>query len=438
MNSKGKIKALRAPSVAPAAFKLGIAACLLLVCAPATASNGLKVIGQGIESIGLGGADLAVARDANAVELNPAGLSQIQNARFDTYLAPFYYTHLKHADINNDERPLDQRLGALAAAAYARKAFRPDVTIGVGFFISGGTGFGYEDLNTAFGTEDEYSVVLGVSKLVFGAAWQANEQLSLGANLGLSYGQLRQKVFPETSNGAAGFYGLRLDGLDGVSVNSRVGVLYKPHPSVTVGVSYTNETEIVLENGTATVNYSDFPAGDLGNVKYGKASVDGFAFPQEFGVGVRWEPSPKWLLVTELNWLDWTGSLRGVNLKASHPDSAAAPSVLLLAQPVNFRDQYVFSLGAAYAWDDKTTLRIGTNLSRNPVPKETLTPVLNVPEDTEFDFGLSHKLGDHWEFGSAVQWQLFKSVKYDSALFGPDSREDFGVVVWHLQLTKRW
>lgn len=423
------------PAPAPIPGRLAITVFLLLACAPAAASNGFKVIGQGIESIGLGGGDIAVARDSYAIDSNPAGLTQIGGARFDGYVAPFYYTHLKHSDPLNRERHLNDRLGALASAAYARQAFAPGLTVGLGFFVSGGTGFGYNNLNTVFGTVDDYSVVLGVSKLAGGLAWRVNENLSIGANLGLSYAQLRQKVFPSTSNAAAGFFGLRLDGLDGLSLNTRVGLMMQPVASLKIGLSYATATEIRLQNGTARVDYSDL---GFGKVDYADASVSGFAFPQELGLGLRWQFTPRWMLVSEVNWLDWSASLKDATVQLKRPDHADAPQQVDAAQPLNHRDQYVFSLGAAYTWDERTTLRMGTNLSRNPVPRDTLTPTLNVTEDTEFDIGLSRKLGPRWEFGSAIQWQVYKSVRYDNALFGQNAREDFGVVVWHLQMTRRW
>ena len=100
-------------------------------------------------------------------------------------------------------------------------------------FIAGGYGTEYEDLQTAFGTTDEYAAIFGVTRLATGLGWQVTPQLSLGAAFNVSYASIRQKLYPKTSNADAGFYGLRLDGADGVSYNARIGlpVPADPEPS---------------------------------------------------------------------------------------------------------------------------------------------------------------------------------------------------------------
>lgn len=410
--------------------------CLLAVTAPAQASNGLNLVGFGSESLGLGSADIAVARDSTAVNINPAGLTQLGEHRFDGYLVPFYSFGFAHSDANNDEHEIDNPFGLINGLSYAQKALRPDLTFGVGLFVSGGTGVTYERLTTDFGTRDEYSAVLGVTKLATAVGWKLNDQLSLGAGLNLSYSSARQKLFPRTSSADPEFFGLRLDGADGFSLNGRVGLQYRPLPSLTLGLSYASETEIKLEDGTLTRDYS---AIGLGHVKYGKASVDGFALAQELGVGLAWQFRPGWLFAGEMTWLDWSHALRDARLHASRPDDANAPATVDFAQPLNHRDQYVIGLGLAYNWDEKTVLRAGVNIARNPIPSRTLNPVLNLTADGELDLGFSRKLERGWEFGTALQFQPYKSERYNNPTqpFGP-AREEYGVLALTLQLSRSW
>jgi long-chain fatty acid transport protein len=62
------------------------------------ATNGLNQIGFGTESVGMGGADIAVARDTSALNTNPAGLSQIKNNLIDLNGAIVYTKNIKHKD----------------------------------------------------------------------------------------------------------------------------------------------------------------------------------------------------------------------------------------------------------------------------------------------------------------------------------------------------
>lgn len=407
---------------------------------PTMASNGLNVIGFGAESIGLGGADIPVARDANAVNINPAGMTQIEGTRVDGAIVPFWYFDYAHSDELNDDHDMDAPLGIIGSWAYVTQALHPDLRFGAGLFASGGTGVTYENLRTIYGTRDDYSAVLGVTKFATAVAWQANDRLSVGLGLNLSYSSTRQKLFPKTSFAAPDpepdFYGLRIDGADGLSWNGRIGVQYKQTPNLTLGVSYATETDLKLRNGTATINYD---AIGLGHVKYQDLRVDGFALAQEFGAGFAWQFAPKWLLAMELNWLDWSHALRDATVTATRPDNPDAPSRVFFAQTLEHKDQYILGLGLAYNWSDNTVLRAGTNISGNAVPNHTLTPTLNLTADFEVELGLSHKFGKGWELGTALQIQGPKSETYTNPeqSYGR-AKEDYGLAAITLQLGRSW
>lgn len=433
------MKAPRAPVPPFALCRIAVAAGLLCTCGTALSSNGLNLVGFGAESLGLGGADIAVARDSTAVNINPAGLTQIIGHRFDGSVVPFHSFGFKHSDALNDDDEIDNPFGVLSNFSFARQAFHPRLTLGMGLFVAGGTGVFYEDLQTVFGTRDEYSAVLGVNKLATGLGWKVNEQLSLGLGLNLSYTQGRQKLFPDTSDAATGFTGLRLDGTDGFSWNGRIGLQYRPMPTLTLGLSYASETELKLDDGTLTVNFSG-PRPELGRVKYRQARVEGFALAQELGIGAAWQFRPGWLLATEATWLDWSRALGDARLTASRPDDPAAPALPPIVQALDHRDQYVFGLGLAHDWDDKTVLRTGVNIARNPIPLRTLTPTLNLTADWEFDLGFARKLSRGWEFATTLQVQPYKSERYTNPEqpFGEDSSEDYGVYALTLQLSRSW
>jgi long-chain fatty acid transport protein len=69
---------------------------------PAAATNGINLIGFGLESTLMGGADTAVARDTGALNTNPAGLAQIHGRAFDGFGTLLRTTDLAHKDALND------------------------------------------------------------------------------------------------------------------------------------------------------------------------------------------------------------------------------------------------------------------------------------------------------------------------------------------------
>ena len=62
------------------------------------ATNGLNVIGHGAESIAMGGADLAISRDTSALNLNPAGLTQIGARELDLIGVVVHSDPIRHKD----------------------------------------------------------------------------------------------------------------------------------------------------------------------------------------------------------------------------------------------------------------------------------------------------------------------------------------------------
>lgn len=419
-----------------------VAALLCTAAAPtAHAGHGLNVIGFGSESLGMAGTDIAISRDTAAVNINPAGLTQLQSQGWDVYVSPFYTARLSHSDsYGNDRVKVDNPLGSVAAASYAQAvAAIPGLVIGSGLFVQGGTGFVYQDLPTRFGTRDDASSLFSVFKIASGFGYRASDQLSIGATLGIAYAQGRQKLFPGTSDADAGFFGIRFDGGERWTFNGTLGLQYRTTPELVVGAAYTSKTDLPLEGGSLTVNYEDL---GLGRVKYRDAELRGLALPQTFGVGLAWRAQPEILLAAELEWVDWSDALRSSRLIASDPDGDVPEVLRQIDQtsPLNWRDQYSVSVGIAWDWTEKTVLRAGFDHVRNPSPKESSSPLLNIYQAGEITLGFGHKLPDHWLFEFAFQWQLPQYVTYTNPAlpFGENARESFEVVSFTVGLGRRW
>lgn len=402
---------------------------------PALAGNGINLTGFGAQSLAMGSADIAVGGSSAAVNINPANLSTIPGQRIDGSIEPYSSFGYRHQDDRNYKQP-DKPYGLLTNFSYSTKAFRPDLTFGAGLFVAGGAGVIYEDLNTIFGTRDDYTAIFGVTKLATGLAWQVNDRLSIGGGVNLSYASFRQKLYPKTSDAGAQFFGLRLDGADGVSVNGRIGIAYMLTETLRLGATYSTINKLTLEGGELSVNYT---ALGEGVVRYDDATVKGFALPQDFGIGLSWRVAPSLLLATEVTWLDWSGALKNATLRASNPGNANVPQTLEVVQALNFRDQFVFALGLAYDTSDRTTVMAGINLARNPIPNSTLTPAINLTQELEFNAGFSHKLGKTWSLASALQFQPGKSeAGRNPAQPFVNNREGYGVLALMFEVSRQW
>jgi len=378
-----------------------------LLPSTALATNGLNMIGFGAESVAMGGADVAVARDTSALNTNPAGLSNIGNQALDLFSAVAYALDVSHADSFGNDAPVDNKFIGLGGMGYARRFEGIPLVVGIGLFAQGGAGSVYKDLATPFGGRDELSSLFRVAKLSFGGAWQPDERLSLGASLALVYGDIQQKVFPQTS--VAGFSGYKIEGPHALKPGLKIGAQYQPRPDLTLGATYTTATDLPLAGGSLTANLS---AQGLGKVTYSDVRLIGLSLPQEVALGLAWQVNEPLLLAFKLDWLDWSDALKSSRLAASNPDNRAAPAEIVGVSTLNWRDQYVLALGMDYALDARTHLLGGYNFGRNPIPAEHTQPLLAATAEHHLTFGVERLGEGDWRETFAVEYQLGNTVRY--------------------------
>jgi long-chain fatty acid transport protein len=404
--------------------------------AVATAGNGLQPTGFGAESQGMGGADAAVARDSLAGNTNPAGLQHTDQQALDVYLSPFVSIGTRHQDALGNNDTISNPAGFLGGIGYAQR-LSPQFVTGAGIFVQGGTGFTYKDLDTGFGTTDELSAQFAVLKLATAAAWRATERLDLGVALGFSYGQARQKVFPDTSNKDVPFFGYRLDGTSAFDINAKLGMQYRASPALTLGLVYTSKSPMKLEHGTLDANFTD--AG-LGIVRYREAGLDGLAFAQQVEAGVAWCPASAWLISLELQWIDWSESMKSVRLEATEPDNPAAPATFGYSSPLEWRDQYPISLGVEYQVNDRARLRFGYSHARQPAPDQNQNPIFAVIAENQLAAGLAYRLDPEWGLSLGLEYQPYREHHYTNPALsvGTDATETNEYLWLHLMLSRRW
>ncbi|MGE5698476.1 MAG: OmpP1/FadL family transporter [Deltaproteobacteria bacterium] len=398
--------------------------------------------GFGTESIGMGGADLAVARDTTAMNTNPAGISQIPGSALDLYNAFAYPLSVVHRDQFGNDAEVSNRLIVLGSGGYTRQLGNGPVTMGIGFFAQGGSGNVFKNLATPFGTRDELSSQFRIGKVTPTVAYKVNDTLSLGVSLQVVYTDIRQKVFPETSvfdplDPARTFFGTEIKDMYGFGYGVKLGALYKVSDRLTIGAAYTGKMDLPLRNGKVIVNMS---SAGLGKVTYSDARIEGMSLPQDFGVGVAVRVTKPLLLSAEVTWIDWSKALKTSTLRASDPDNPAAPPSLALTSKLNWRDQYVFAVGAAYDLTEKAILRAGYNYGKNPIPADTLSPLLDPIGEHTGTFGGGYSFSKRWQVNAAAEYNFRNRVRYNNPQLpiGPGAEEEQEVIVAHVMLSRRW
>jgi long-chain fatty acid transport protein len=421
---------------AVAASAIGFASCSI----PALANNGFSMIGFGTESVGMGGADVAVARDTSALNTNPAGIAQLTRPAFDGYAAVAFALDVGHADsLGNDQR-VDNSVIPAGGFGYTTPS-APKATAGIGLFAQGGAGNVYRNLQTPFGTRDELSALIGFAKIAPAIAWQATDDLSVAVSVPVAAISATQRVFPSTSavnpaNPAQSFFGLQLKDAIGAGVGVKVEALWRVTPEVKVGATVASRIRLPADGGYANVNLG---AAGLGVVRYDEARLDGFGLPPEATLGTAWQASERLLVSAEVGWLGWSHTLRATTITLAEPNNPAAPAELSQSAAIDARDQWVFALGAAYAATDRLLVYGGANYGRAPIPPQNLTPLIAAIGETHLTAGFRQTLAPGWSVSGALEYLVPQSVSYDnpSSPLGP-STERLSYLAVHLMLSRRW
>ena len=410
----------------------------LPVCA--SASNLLYLTGYGIESSLMGGADVAVSRDAFATVNNPAGLAQLESQVVEIELGPYTNMATTHTDqFGNYRKPFQPANGIYGNAAYAKHFANSPFSAGVGLIVQGGLGWTYHGLNTRFGTRDDASSLFSVLKLAPSVAWKANDQLSLGASLGVNYIGGSQELFPNTSCSACllggPFQGIRFKNASGINLSGKLGLQYTPYHDVTIGVTYATQTSIPLKNGDLRVNMSN--AG-LGVVRYDKARLDGFRLPEELAVGIAFRPTPRLLVSLQDKWYNWSEALNKQTITATKPRDSLAPATYVIPASLDAVDQHVIEIGLAYDYDQQTILYAGMNHGPRAIPDNNISPIFQAIHAKHIMFGASHKIDEEWTGAGGFEFFYPQVVTYDSPIFGNRASEHHYGVVFHMSLARRW
>ncbi len=428
-------------SAHPALSMQLLAGCVLaLTSATSWAANGLSVTGYGAESSAWAGVDIAIAKDYTALNTNPAGMAQQTGRAFDVFLTPFYSRN-QHSDQYNGKRTVNKPFGAISGIGYLQPLFDGSVVAGIGLFGQGGTGYNYLKLHTPYGNEDDLSALFGIFKIAPGVAWRVNDQLRVGASLGITYAAVRQKFFADTSvydpnDASKTFFGSRFDGGKTTAFNGKFGLQYQATEALTLALTYTSKTPLNLKDGTLTVNYE---ALGMGRVRYDKASQSGLAIGEEFGAGLLYRVTPRWRVGTKLLRINHTGALRASTLMASEPNAPAPVNEIVSVSPLHFRDQTVIGIGSDFALDDKTTLRAGWSHTRQPIPSSTLNPLFALVNEDLVAAGFARKLGAEWTFAMTGEYQLASKQVADNPNlpFGKGFDTNGGAIVT-LMMSRRW
>lgn len=361
----------------------------------AFATNGMNLEGYGPIALGMGGASMAYDNGNAAMMNNPATLGLMQNGqRLD----------LAVGKLGPDVNVVGMQASGgdsymMPAIGWSKKNGK--ITYGVGLFAQGGMGTEYSSQIMGLDVLPERSE-LGVGRLMAPLAYNVNDNLTIGGSVDYVWAMLDLRMaVPGSMLGAPGpaslitggtgtlgaaatggaFGGLpymRLDFSDnsdytgkakGAGFAGKLGFTYKASPTVTIGGTYHSKTSMGdLETGTTSTVLT---ASGMGT-EVGKMTVRDFQWPETYGLGIAIQATPNLLVAADVKKINWSDVMGSFKMTYTTGGGLGMTGTADFALPQNWDDQTVFQIGASYKVNDVMTLRVGANISDNPIPSTTV------------------------------------------------------------------
>ena len=396
-------------------IRLVVALAAALVCAQTHATNGMNLEAYGAKAGGMGGASFGYDSGNSALMNNPATLGLKPDDRTDLGLG----LTLLNPDVASRQPQAGEAASSgnsylMPSVSWIHRAGR--WTYGAGMLAQGGMGTEYGTGSSLFAhgmslrgvaaplSGEEIRSEVGVGRIMFPLAYQANDALVVAAQLdvvwatmdvkmdidGRTFGQMLAgtpgvgRVSGSLVNalqpmlGATDVNFARFDFSDnnrfngkakGYGYAGKLGFVYKLAKGLSIGGTYHAETAIAdLTADGATIKIGTSTLGT--QTMTGRITVVNFQWPETYGLGVAWEATPKLMLVGDIKRIGWGRAMKDFTLRF---DTAAGSMTSVMEQ--NWKNQTVTMLGGQYMLAPNLAWRAGVNLASNPVPDGTLNPL---------------------------------------------------------------
>lgn len=366
-------------------------------------AGGYQVNEQSVSGQGYGHAGRSSnVNDATIVFGNPAGMSFLDRAQVSvggTYLS--VDSEISNAEsertgvVQAGETPLgfaapssvsgtndgDMVPGTLIPYAFYAQPVNDRLAFGFGVYAPFGSKTEYED-NFEGRNQGNYTEVKVMSAQPT-VSYRFNDQWAVGA--GLTYnrveGELHRQVPVAVPDGLGGASTTEVDArVDGDDDNwgYNLGVLYRPVPETTLGLTYRSKVSYTLTGdfrATATDN-SLAPEGTV--LRSDDASLD-LVTPETVNLSVTQYMSDNLKLMAGASWTRWSRFDRILVEGEASPDA-------ITNEEQSYSNAWAFAVGGEYQLNPQFALRAGVTIDNTPTNDATRS--VRIPSDDRRIFSL--------------------------------------------------
>jgi long-subunit fatty acid transport protein len=359
-------------------------------------------------SMALGGVYVPSTSDAlGALTTNPAGLTYLSSPSLDLSMSAVFARGSFSNSVNTNA-PMDTPAGVVPYGAFGMPIGHSRFSFGVGFApdLVSASQWNYVDApgkgGVTYGMQENKSAILAGRAMV-GLSYAFSHKLSVGMTAGADYNSntLEAPYIFQSQPTLAGYKTLLDLHTYGTGWNMSVGAMFEPTKNVDLGVAWKSHT-VIVTNGLASGNASalftalSVPPSDPSTFSY-HASVKNI-LPQSVNANVAWHVNPRWTLVFQTDWVNWSNAFVNLPVTLTNGSNAvinsvAGSSTLVDGVPLNWKDQYSFHGGVERLLTESLSVRFGYAHGNDPVPSGTLTPMTAAIMTNQLSTGLAYHMG---------------------------------------------
>ena len=350
-----------------------------VACAQGAYAGGFMLMEQTAAGLGRANAGAGVfGDDASAAWFNPAGMTLLEGKRFQIGSA------LGLVDgkyVSRRGAASDNARDGIVPIPFLHTTYQLTDNLWVGFSID--VPFGMQTkYKDSFDARDR-GISAKVKTFDFNPsiAYKINDAISIGAGVSAQYGSV------ELGNGLPGFPTLstKVKGSD-IAWGANVGVMIVPTENTRFGLAWRSSIKHDLDG-----HLNAYALTTSGLVATRTDSTVKFKTPQTIIFSGAWDVNEKWTVAGTFRWSDWSTF---VDLPIY-----TRSGTYITATDENWKDCYLFSLGADYRYSDEWTYRAGIAYETSTI-REAKYRMTTVPDSSRLwlSLGASWKPTKAWQF----------------------------------------
>ena len=378
-------------------------------------AGGFALNENSASATGKGTAFVGEANDPSAIFYNPAGITQLPGTQVMIGAALIKLDSTFRSSTTNETSQLQDQFPVLPHIyiTHRFKGWDERLSIGLGIYTPFGIVIDWPDnWQGRFATTNARLRVTVYNPTI---AFQATPKLSVAAGLQVTD---VGAGFEQKFNAGTGESKARIHDLTAHPIGWNVGALYHVTETTSAGIQFRSELQAKL-NGDAdftgpAATGPPFPL--LTNTKFSTS----IKLPPRVVAGISTKVIPRWTLNADIEWQGWSTVGTIPKTFATTADSTVPQSALNARGIRDWKNSWVYKIGAEFAATDRLALRGGYFYDESGIPDSTFNPTIPTANLHALTIGFGYK----WStvvVDAAYLFGLYEKRSIDSRTIEPDN-----------------